>query len=267
MATFLGPVQERNPDATCYIGNLEQQVDEELLWELFTQVGPVQNVYMPRDRITGSHSGYGFAEMKSEIDADYAMNVLNGIKLYGKAVKVNKASNDKKAFDVGAVLFIGNLEPEVDEKVLYHTFSVFGNFVAPCKIQRDPVTGKSKGYGFVSYDRFESSDAAIAAMNGQYLAGSQISVRYARKPNSKEFHGSKAERLLAANNPNLQQRDSLYMQQQMQHVPPMGMPTSVTPPPPVSMTAIPPAGIPTASYMGITPGFVPPPPPPAPPGV
>jgi hypothetical protein len=51
----------------------------------------------------------------------------------------------------------------------------------------------------------------------------------------------------------------------------MGMPTSATPPPlPIPMTAMPPAGIPTAPYMGITPGFVPPPPPPpppAPPGV
>lgn len=38
------------------------------------------------------------------------------IKLYGKPIKVNKASSDRKAFDVGANLFIGNLEKVVDEK-------------------------------------------------------------------------------------------------------------------------------------------------------
>lgn len=32
---------ERNQDATAYVGNLDPQVTEELLWELFVQAGPV----------------------------------------------------------------------------------------------------------------------------------------------------------------------------------------------------------------------------------
>jgi len=81
---------------------------------------------------------------------------------------------------------------------------------------RDPDTGASKGYGFVSYDSFEASDAAVEAMNGikdsfslfshfsgQYLCGRPISVSYAFKKDSKERHGTHAERLLAANNPAL----------------------------------------------------------------
>lgn len=32
---------DRNPDATCYVGNIDVKADEDLLWELFTQVGPV----------------------------------------------------------------------------------------------------------------------------------------------------------------------------------------------------------------------------------
>ena len=34
---------------------------------------------------------------------------------------------------------------------------------------RDPETGASKGYGFISYDSFEASDSAINAMNGNLL--------------------------------------------------------------------------------------------------
>lgn len=34
---------------------------------------------------------------------------------------------------------------------------------------RNPETGVSKGFGFVSYDNFESSDAALQAMNGNYM--------------------------------------------------------------------------------------------------
>ena len=47
-----------------------------------------------------------------------AIKVLNMIKLFGKAIRVNKASQDKDTLDVGANLFIGNLDPDVDEKVL-----------------------------------------------------------------------------------------------------------------------------------------------------
>jgi RNA recognition motif. (a.k.a. RRM, RBD, or RNP domain) len=70
-----------------------------------------------------------------------AIKVLNMIKVYGKPIRVNKASQEKKALDVGANLFIGNLDPDVDEKMLYDTFSAFGVIVATPKIMRDPDSG------------------------------------------------------------------------------------------------------------------------------
>ncbi|KAM7267243.1 hypothetical protein ACFE04_009409 [Oxalis oulophora] len=196
---------ERNQDATAYVGNLDPQVTEELLWELFVQAGPVVNVYVPKDRVTNLHQGYGFVEFRSEEDADYAIKVLNMIKLYGKPIRVNKASQDKKSLDVGANLFIGNLDPDVEEKLLYDTFSAFGVIVTNPKIMRDPETGNSRGFGFVSYDSFEASDAAIEAMNGQYLCNRQITVSYAYKKDTKgERHGTPAERILASSNPGIQ---------------------------------------------------------------
>ena len=50
----------------------------------------IVNVHVPRDRITQSHQGYGFVEFMSEDDADYAIKIMNMIKLYGKPVRVNK---------------------------------------------------------------------------------------------------------------------------------------------------------------------------------
>ncbi|PWA66743.1 nucleotide-binding alpha-beta plait domain-containing protein [Artemisia annua] len=196
---------ERNQDATAYVGNLEPQATEELLWELFVQAGPVVNVYVPKDRVTNLHQGYGFVEFRSEEDADYAIKVLNMIKLFGKPIRVNKASQDKKSLDVGANLFVGNLDPDVDEKLLYDTFSAFGVIVTNPKIMRDPETGNSRGFGFISYDSFEASDAAIESMNGQYLCNRQITVSYAYKKDTKgERHGTPAERTLASRNPSTQ---------------------------------------------------------------
>lgn len=146
--------------------------------------------------------GYGFVEFLSEEDADYAIKIMNMIKLYGKPIRVNKASAHNKNLDVGANIFIGNLDPEIDEKLLYDTFSAFGVILQTPKIMRDPDTGNSKGYAFINFASFDASDAAIEAMNGQYLCNRPITVSYAFKKDSKgERHGSAAERLLAAQNP------------------------------------------------------------------
>jgi len=231
-------VQERNQDATIYVGDLDQQVSEALLWELMLQAGPVVNVHIPKDKLSGTHSGYGFVEFHSEEDADYGIKIMNMIKLYGKAIRVNKASQDKKTLDVGANLFIGNLDIEVDEKLLYDTFSAFGIIIATPKIMRDP-DGTSRGFGFVSFDSFDASDAAIAQMNGQYLCGKPISVSYALKKDSKsERHGTPAERILAANNPAIRRPNSLF---------------AAAPPPPVmpSMGNMPPRGPPFQPGMGM----------------
>jgi splicing factor 3B subunit 4 len=50
---------------------------------------------------------------------------------------------------------------------------------------------------------FEASDMAIQCMSGQFLCNRQIVVQYAfKREGHGERHGSLAERLLAANNPN-----------------------------------------------------------------
>lgn len=70
----------------------------------------------------------------SEADAEYAVKIMNQIKLYGKPIRVNKASYDKKQVDVGANLFVGNLDPNVDEQTLYDTFSTFGTLAEQPKV-------------------------------------------------------------------------------------------------------------------------------------
>ncbi|CAG9322921.1 unnamed protein product [Blepharisma stoltei] len=156
---------------------------------------------MPRDKTSNEHQGYGFVEFRNEEDADYAIKIMHMIKLYGKPIKANKASQDKKSQDIGANIFVGNLDAEVDEKKLFETFSIFGNVIS-ARINRDNMTGTSHRYGFVSFDNFESSDGAIQSMNGQFLCNKPITVTYAYKRDSKrEKFGSMAERILAANRP------------------------------------------------------------------
>ncbi|KAH8315385.1 hypothetical protein KR067_002594, partial [Drosophila pandora] len=235
-------------DATIYAGGLDDKVSETLLWELFVQAGPVVNVHMPKDRVTQMHQGYGFVEFLSEEDADYAIKIMNMIKLYGKPIRVNKASAHQKNLDVGANIFIGNLDVEVDEKLLYDTFSAFGVILQTPKIMRDPETGKSKSFAFINFASFEASDAAMDAMNGQYLCNRPISVSYAFKKDHKgERHGSAAERLLAAQNPSAHadRPHQLFADAPVQSMMPgQMMPGQIMPPP---MMAPPPPVVPVSN--------------------
>ena len=103
---------------------------------------------------------------------------------------------------------MGNLDPDVDEKLLYDTFSAFGVILQHPKIMRDQDTGASKacaimhaqrpltpsqGFAFINFASFEAADSAMEAMNGQYLCNRPISCTYAlRKDGRGERHGSQA---------------------------------------------------------------------------
>ncbi|KAJ2166085.1 Spliceosome-associated protein 49, partial [Coemansia sp. RSA 551] len=156
-------------------------------------------VYLPKDCVTQSTQGYGFVEFQTEADAQYAVQVMNMVKLFGKPMRINMSAHDRRTQDIGAKLFIGNLDPTIDDKLLYDTFGTFGPMVQMPHCARDQVSGNARGFAFVSYASFEAADAAIQAMDGQYLANKQINVQYAFKKDAKgERHGSAAERLLAA---------------------------------------------------------------------
>jgi splicing factor 3B subunit 4 len=127
------------------------------------------------------------------------------------------------------------------------------------QIARDTETGNFKGYGFVTYDNFDSSDAAIDAMNGQYLMNKEVNVSYAFKKDGKgERHGSQAERLLAAQaKKNAVAAAPIFGGPPGMGRPPMGMPGARPPPP---MNGLP-AAVPYNS-VPTTQGYRPPPPPP-----
>lgn len=127
--------REQDKEATVYIGNLDERVTDSLVWELMLQAGRIVNVHLPKDRVTQTHQGYGFVEFISEEDAEYAARIMNQVRLYGKPIRVNKASADKqKTVEIGAELFVGNLDPMVTEQVLYDTFSRFGTLLSLPKV-------------------------------------------------------------------------------------------------------------------------------------
>ncbi len=76
-------------------------------------------------------------------------------------------------------LFVGGLSWGTDDSSLESTFAAFGT-VSEAKVITDRETGRSRGFGFVTFDAADSADAAIAALDGTELDGRSIKVNEAQ---------------------------------------------------------------------------------------
>uniref|UniRef100_A0A7N0UWB4 RRM domain-containing protein n=1 Tax=Kalanchoe fedtschenkoi TaxID=63787 RepID=A0A7N0UWB4_KALFE len=72
-------------------------------------------------------------------------------------------------------LFCGDLGNEVNDDVLTKAFSRFPSFNM-AKVVRDKRTGKTKGYGFISFANVSDLAAALKEMNGKYVGNRPIKL-------------------------------------------------------------------------------------------
>lgn len=61
---------------------------------------------------------------------------------------------------------------------LSHSFSQYGQ-VVDSVVLKDRETGRSRGFGFVTFSSTEEADASVSGMDGQDLDGRQIRVNLA----------------------------------------------------------------------------------------
>ncbi|MDK2413522.1 RNA-binding protein, partial [Aphanizomenon sp. 202] len=71
--------------------------------------------------------------------------------------------------------FVGGLAWATDDRSLHDAFSPFGE-VLESKIVSDRDTGRSRGFGFVTFSDEQAMMDAIEAMNGKELDGRNITV-------------------------------------------------------------------------------------------
>ncbi|KAM0786387.1 Cinnamyl-alcohol dehydrogenase Flavonol reductase/cinnamoyl-CoA reductase [Microbotryomycetes sp. NB124-2] len=62
----------------------------------------------------------------------------------------------------------GNLSWNTNNDTLRNAFEQFGQ-VVDCIVMTEPGTGRSRGFGFVTFADQSAADAAISAMNDQEL--------------------------------------------------------------------------------------------------
>jgi RNA recognition motif-containing protein len=76
-------------------------------------------------------------------------------------------------------LFVGNLSFQTTENELHDAFSAFGT-VMEANLMVDRMTGRPRGFGFVTMSTPEEAQAAIDALHGSQLGGRPLTVNVAR---------------------------------------------------------------------------------------
>lgn len=80
---------------------------------------------------------------------------------------------------MGKKLFVGSLSWNTDDRGLREAFAPFGE-ITEATVIADRDTGRSRGFGFVTFEDDEAADKAIAAMNNTELDGRTIKVDVAQ---------------------------------------------------------------------------------------
>ncbi|XP_039127560.1 polyadenylate-binding protein 2-like isoform X1 [Dioscorea cayenensis subsp. rotundata] len=176
-----GPAVSQFPTTSLYIGDLEANVTDAQLFDMFSQVGHVVSVRVCRDISTRRSLGYAYVNYGNPVDATRALEVLNFTPLNNKPIRIMFSNRDPSTRRSGAAnIFIKNLDKAIDNKALYDTFSAFGNILS-CKVATDS-SGQSKGYGFVQFDQEEAAKNAIDRLDGMLMNDKKVYVgRFLRK--------------------------------------------------------------------------------------
>ena len=75
-------------------------------------------------------------------------------------------------------LFVGSLAWETTDESLREAFEAHGD-VTEAKVIRDRETGRSRGFGFVTFESSDAAASAVEAMNDTELDGRTIRVEFA----------------------------------------------------------------------------------------
>ncbi|KAG0228054.1 hypothetical protein B0O80DRAFT_481470 [Mortierella sp. GBAus27b] len=194
-AAHFAPIPTTAPasSASLYVGELDPSVNEAMLFEMFSAIGPIASIRVCRDAVTRRSLGYAYVNFHNVADGERALETMNYTQIKNRTCRIMWSQRDPALRKTGTGnIFIKNLDPTIDNKALHDTFSAFGNILS-CKVATED--GSSKGYGFVHYETHEAAENAIKHVNGMLLNDKKVYVGHhiARKERQSKVEEMKAK--------------------------------------------------------------------------
>ncbi|XP_010575339.1 PREDICTED: polyadenylate-binding protein 1 isoform X2 [Haliaeetus leucocephalus] len=147
-----------------FIKNLDKSIDNKALYDTFSAFGNILSCKVVCDE-NGS-KGYGFVHFETQEAAERAIEKMNGMLLNDRKVFVGRfKSRKEREAELGARakeftnVYIKNFGEDMDDERLKELFGKFGPALS-VKVMTDE-SGKSKGFGFVSFERHEDAQKGV----------------------------------------------------------------------------------------------------------
>lgn len=195
------PQKEPDPDAIkMFVGQIPRSMDENELRKMFEEFGPVFQLNVLRDKMTGQSKGCCFVTFytrKSALDAQNALHNIKTLPQMHHPIQMKPADSEKRNGINGVPrfgakveerkLFVGMISKKFNESDIRILFSNYGS-IEDCTVLRDQ-NGQSKGCAFVTFNNRQSAQNAIKNMHhSQTMEGcsSPLVVKFADTQREKE---------------------------------------------------------------------------------
>nr|XP_027066498.1 33 kDa ribonucleoprotein, chloroplastic-like [Coffea arabica] len=178
-----------------YVGNLPYAMTSSQLADIFAEAGRVASVEIVYDRVTDRSRGFAFVTMGSFEEAKEAIRLFDG-SFGGRTAKVNfpevprggerevmesKIRSSNQGFvDSPHKIYAGNLSWGLTSQGLREAVQDQPGFLS-AKVVYDRDTGRSRGFGFISFASAEEVDSALEAMNGVEVEGRPLRLNLAQQ--------------------------------------------------------------------------------------
>lgn len=91
---------------------------------------------------------------------------------------------------MGSKVFVGNLNFSTTDESLRNAFEAEGFTVEDAVVISDRETGRSRGFGFVTFASDDEANQAIEKVNGQSIDGREVRVDSAKERQDRRRGGS-----------------------------------------------------------------------------
>jgi len=154
-----------------YVGDIDESIHEETLYDFFGKFGPLQFVRIMKDPTTEKSRGFAYVNFMNPKDAENAKNLAQYEKIGRKHIRIMFKTNMRE-LSSEANLYVKNLDPSVTVKDLHNYFSQYFPVVS-AKVATN-CEGKSLGYGYVQFEKKEDAEKALKELQGTRLKENEL---------------------------------------------------------------------------------------------
>ncbi|KAB5596525.1 Polyadenylate-binding protein, cytoplasmic and nuclear [Ceratobasidium theobromae] len=179
------PALRKTGQGNIFIKNLDEAIDNKALHDTFAAFGNVLSCKVATDE-NGKSRGYGYVHYETAESAEAAIKAVNRMLLNDKQVFVgHHISRKERQSQIDEMraqytnIYVKNLDTDVTEAEFKAMFEPFGT-ITSAVLQTDNE-GKSRGFGFVNYEKHEEAEQAVTEMNDREIKGKPLYVGRAQK--------------------------------------------------------------------------------------